>query len=221
MMLEATALANAVSAYATILAGLMALMLTALMGRQPRRWLFAYLCVFITGLPTVWYHGFGETFVPGFFDIATNLLLGWALVNAVLGDYYHPRTRRWGVSGLAVLNLVALSTRLIQGPASTKIMLINLGVFGGFTLLEVTLILNSLLAVGLLYARRARIPPRARPLLYLLTVLFVIGALLATASNQRVDFHILAWHATWHIVGAFGFIALWAFNHMRFVMSKA
>jgi cell division protein FtsW (lipid II flippase) len=78
-----------------------------------------------------------------------------------------------------------------------------------------------MLAVGLLYARLARIPPRARPLLYLVTILFVIGALLATASNQRVDFQILAWHATWHIVGAFGFIALWAFNHVRFVMSKA
>jgi hypothetical protein len=78
----------------------------------------------------------------------------------------------------------------------------------------------SFLAVGLLYARLPRIPPRARPLLYLLTGLFVIGALLATATNQRVDFQILAWHATWHIVGAFGFIVLWAFNHMRFVMSE-
>jgi hypothetical protein len=218
MALESTALANTVSAYATVLAGLLALILTAFMGRQPRRWLLAYLCVFITGLPTVWYHGFGETFIPGFFDIATNLLLGWALVNAALGDYYSRRTRRWGVIGLAALNVVALSTRLIQGPGSTKIMLINLGVFGGFTLLEVTLILNSVLAVGLLYARRARIPLKARPLLYLLTGLFVIGALLATATNQRVDLQILAWHATWHIVGAFGFIALWAFNHMRFVM---
>jgi hypothetical protein len=217
-MIANTLLANTISAYATILAGLLALMPAALMGKQPRRWLFAYLCVFITGLPTVWYHGFGETFVPGFFGIGTNLLLGWALVNAALGDYYSSRTHRLVAIGLAVLNLVALSTRLIQGPGSTKIMLINLGVFGGFTLLEMALILNSFLAVGLLYARRSHIPPQARPLLYLVTILFVSDALLATASNQRVDFQILAWHATWHIVGAFGFISLWAFNHMRFVM---
>jgi hypothetical protein len=32
-------------------------------------------------------------------------------------------------------------------------------------------------------------------------------------------FQILAWHATWHIVGAFGFIVLWPFNHMRFVIN--
>ncbi len=60
-VVENTVLANTVSAYATLLAGLVALALTALMGKQPRRWLFAYLCVFITGVPTVWYHGFGET----------------------------------------------------------------------------------------------------------------------------------------------------------------
>jgi hypothetical protein len=99
--------------------------------------------------------------------------------------------------------------------------LINLGVFSGFTLLAMTLILNSILVVGLLYARLSRIPPKARPLLYLVTVLFVIGALLATTNNQHVDFQILAWLATWHIVGAFGFISLWAFNHMRFVMCAA
>jgi hypothetical protein len=219
-VVENTVLANTVSAYATLLAGLVPLALTALMGKQPRRWLFAYLCVFITGMPTVWYHGFGETFILGFFDIGTNLLLGWALVNAVLGDYYSPRTHQSAAIGLALLNLVALGTRLIQGPVSTKLMVINLGVFGGFTLLEMTLILNSFLTVGLLYARLSRIPAKARPLLYLVTLMFVIGALLATASNQRVDFQILAWHATWHIVGAFGFIVLWAFNHMRFVMSE-
>ncbi len=148
------------------------------------------------------------------------MLLGWALVNAALGDYYSPRTHQSAAIGLALLNLVALGTRLIQGPVSTKLMVINLGVFGGFTLLEMTLILNSFLTVGLLYARLSHIPAKARPLLYLVTLMFVIGALLATASNQRVDFQILAWHATWHIVGAFGFIVLWAFNHMRFVMSE-
>ena len=78
--------------------------------------------MFIAGLPTVWYHGFGETFILGFFDIGTNLLFGWALVNAGLA---HP------------------------GPDHC----------------------------------------------YLVTLMFVIGALLATASNQRVDFQILAWHA--------------------------
>ena len=29
-----------------------------------------------------------------------------------------------------------------------------------------------------------------------------VGLALATASNQQVDFRILAYHATWHIVSA-------------------
>jgi hypothetical protein len=70
--------------------------------------------------------------------------------------------------------------------------------------------------VGLFYARRAVIPQNARPLLYLLTATFFVGLLLATASNHRVDLQVMAYHATWHIVAAFGFIELWAFNHVRF-----
>lgn len=219
-MITTTALANTVSAYATVLSGVLALILTALMGAQPRRWRAAYLCVFITGVPTVWYHGFGETFVSGFFDIATNLLLGWVLTVAALGDYYRPRTQRWVALGLGGLDIAALVSRLIQGPMGARTLTVQLGAFGGFTLLELTLILNSVLAVGLLYARYRRVPPRARPVLHLLTGIFIVGALLATATNHRVDFEIVAWHATWHIVGAFGFMVLWAFNHMRFVMTN-
>ena len=39
---------------------------------------------------------------------------------------------------------------------------------------------------------------------------------LATAANDVVTFYILPWHATWHVVVAFGFITMWAFNQMRF-----
>jgi hypothetical protein len=40
--------------------------------------------------------------------------------------------------------------------------------------------------------------------------------LLATASNDRVVFPFFAMHALWHVVAAFGFVSLWAFNHARF-----
>ena len=86
----------------------------------------------------------------------------------------------------------------------------------GFTLLEGALILNSLLAVAFLYAGARRSPRAAHPLLWTATALFLAGAVLASASNHRVDLGILPWHAAWHVVGAFGFVILWGYNHARF-----
>ena len=65
------ALANTVTAYATILSGVLALALTALTHPQPRRWLAVYAAIVITGIATVWYHGFGETFIAGLADGGT------------------------------------------------------------------------------------------------------------------------------------------------------
>ncbi len=213
--LPAWALANTVSAYAIVLAGLLTLALTALMAPQPRRWWAVYAGVLLTGIPTVWHHGFGETLTTGFFDIGTNLLLAWLIQVAVLGDYYSRRTRRWVAGTTGTLILLYLVWKLAVGPLS-RANAVSFGDFGGFHVGEVLLILNSFLGVGLLYARLSRIPPRARPLLYLVTGIFLLGLGLATASNQQVDFRILAYHATWHIVSAFGFVALWAFNQARF-----
>lgn len=213
--LPAWALANTVSAYAIIFAGLLTLALTALMAPQPRRWWAVYAGVLLTGIPTVWHHGFGETLTTGFFDIGTNLLLAWLIQWAVLGDYYRRRTRRWVAGTTGVLILLFLAWKRAVGRLS-QLNALSFGDFGGFHVGEVLLILNSFLGVGLLYARLGRIPPHARPLLYLVTGIFLLGLGLATASNQQVDFRILAYHATWHIVSAFGFVALWVFNSARF-----
>lgn len=219
--IEAWDLANAVTSLAIIFAGLMLLALVAWLGAHPRRWIAAYACVLITGVPTLWYHGFGEVFAARVADIGTNLLLGWALQVAVLGDYYSRRTQWQVATASGVVNLVYLGWMIVTGPLRARVMAIPLGSFGGFTVGEVLLIANIVLAVGLLYARRALIPLRARPLLYLLTGIFLLGLLLATASNQQVDFRVLAYHATWHLAAAFGFIALWAFNHARFAPAPA
>jgi hypothetical protein len=74
---------------------------------------------------------------------------------------------------------------------------------------------------GLFWARRERIPARAKPLLALVLAIFLAGFGLATASNERVVYPFFAMHALWHVVGAFGFIALWAFNHVRFAEARA
>ncbi len=215
-MISAPDLANTVTAYATLLSGLLALALTAAISPQPRRWVAVYAAIVVTGAATVWYHGFGETFAAGTADIGTNLLLAWLLQVAALGDYYGPPTGRWVGAVSGVVNVGYVGWRLVAGPAGRRIYALPLGDFGGFHVGEALLIADALLAVGLLYGRHGRIPVRARPLLYVMTGVFVVGALLATASNQRVDARILAYHATWHVVGAFGFILLWAFNQVRF-----
>ena len=94
--------------------------------------------------------------------------------------------------------------------------LIPLGAWGGFYPGESWLIALCFVVVGLFWARRARIPVRAKPLLALVVAIFFAGLLLATASNERVVPPFFAMHALWHVVGAFGFVALWALNHVRF-----
>jgi len=214
-----TVIANTVTAFATILAGLTTFAFCWLVAPQPWRWRLAYAAIFITGVPTVWYHGFGETFWQGVADIGTNLLLAWFLQVAALWDGYAPRTR-WAVAIVSgLVNLFAIGGRISMGPGAARIFLVTFGAFGGFSVVELVLIADSLLAIGLLYGKYARIPLRARPLLFVTTGLFLLGAVLASASNHRLDFGILAWHASWHVVGAFGFIFLWAFNHVRFNLS--
>ena len=217
-----TALANSISAYATVLAGITTLIFCWLVAPQPRRWIMAYAGVLVTGIPTVWYHGFGETFWSGVFDGGTNLLLAWLLQIAALWDstprgYVYSSRTRYGIAiASGLVNLVAIAAKLATGSASSKFFPVSFGSFGGFTINELVLITNSLLAVGLLYGQHKFLSAHARPLLYVTTFFFLGGATLASASNHQVDYTILAYHATWHIVGAFGFLFLWAFNHKRF-----
>jgi len=207
-------LANAVSAYATILSGVIPLTLCWLVSPQPRRWLFAYLCIFITGVPTVWNHGLGEPFPARVADIGTNLLLAWALQYAALGDYFSKRTQRIVTAITGSIIFVFILWTIAAGPE--RRLAITFGGSGEFTWGELLLIANSILAISLFYIRRALIPEKARSLLYLVTFIFFVGLVFATQSNHRVDFTVLAYHATWHIVGAYGFIVLWVFNHLRF-----
>jgi len=46
-------LANAVTGLATCFGGIMPLLFCRLYRPQPRRWMLAYLCILITGIPTV------------------------------------------------------------------------------------------------------------------------------------------------------------------------
>jgi hypothetical protein len=102
-----------------------------------------------------------------------------------------------------------------EGLTGTKVHWIPLGEFGGFYAGEAVLIFDALLTVGLFVAARARIAPAARPLLYGVAALFLVGFGLATADGDVVVGRIGSMHALWHVVGSFGLLFLWAFTEVR------
>jgi hypothetical protein len=220
-------MANAITSFATILAGLVTLALFAALPGQPARWGHAYLWIFLTGIPTLGLHGYGEPFRAAshawwsVFDTGSNLALAWALQVAVLGDFWPRRVQRRVAAISLGANLLAIAQMVHERFFAAEIRpLVPLGSFGGFHAGEAMLILDALLVAALLYRARGRIPPRARPVLHLVTAIFLCGLALASAANPRVGslfgVHLLAWHALWHLVGAFGFLALFALNHVRF-----
>jgi hypothetical protein len=48
------------------------------------------------------------------------------------------------------------------------------------------------------------------------TAWFLVGTWLASHRIHQVGATVLAYHAVWHLVAAFGFVIVWAFNHVRF-----
>lgn len=227
--LPAFGLANTVTGFATLFAGLSCLVLARLIHPQPARWCFAYWTIVVTGVFTVTLHGFGETnpvFGPAWFwrflDTGSNIVVAWAIALAVLGDYYEDPFRRRARIILTVAMAVGVAWHLRDSlPGAERAYLVPLGAWGGFYPGETCLIAMSWVVVGLFVARRARVPVAARPLLLLVTGLFLFGMLLATARNDVVVYPFLPLHALWHLVGAFAFVGLWAFNHVRFAAATA
>jgi len=213
--LSAPDLANTVTGFATLLSGVVTVLMCRYVRPQPRLWHFAYACIVITGVPTILFHGYLTRMLAAA-DVSSNLLLAWALQLAVLGDFWPDRTRNRVAAASGVVNLAAVGWIFGEAITGEKYYLISFGDHGGFYTGEVVLILDSFLVIGLLAWQRRRIAARAKPLLYLVTAFFTVGLFLATAGNQEVAEPFWSWHALWHVVGAFGFVLFWAFNHVRF-----
>lgn len=217
-------LANTVTGFATFFSGLLPLALCYLMGKQPGRWIFAYWMIVVTGVFTVTLHGFGETnpvigerWFWSFLDTGSNIVVSWSLALAVLGDFYSRRTRAWASPAATVAMLVGVAWHFYDRlPGTTRRYLIPFGEWGGFYPGETWLIGFSWLVLGLFIGKWRAIPATSRPLLVLTYSIFFFGMLLATASNSKIVYPFIPMHALWHIVGAYGFIVLWAFNHVRF-----
>jgi len=222
--LPAFGLANTITGFATFFAGCTCLVLSRLVQPQPARWRFAYWMIVVTGVFTVTLHGFGETvsgFGPrwfwAFLDTGSNIVVAWAVALAVLGDFWPPAAQRRAGALLTAAMLAGVGWHFLDTlPGGERSHLLPLGAWGGFYPGESFLIAFSWLVIGLFVARRREIAPRAKPLLWLCAAIFFCGMLLATASNDRIVAPFFAMHALWHLVGAFGFVVLWAFNSVRF-----
>ncbi len=219
-LIDPVSLTNTVTAYATILSGVLCIVLTLLTRPQPYRWLLFYLCIILTGIPTVWYHGFGETFAASVGETATQYLLLWTFQLAVLGDYYGRRNRYLISGASAAVNLLALAYKIIAGPASSRIFVLHLGGNNGYHITDAVIILDALLVAALFLMKLPKTYAHSKPLLYLNIAIFLTGFFLAIPANSLVDYRILAYRAIWHMVGAFGFVTLWIFNFIRFSAIK-
>ena len=222
--LPAYGLANTITGFATLFAGCACLLLSRALGPQPAPWRFAYWTVVVTGVFTVTLHGFGETnpvwgerWLWAFLDTGSNIVVAWAIAMAVVADFETGARARRRRLLLSLAMLVGVAWHFVDRlPGTERRYLVPLGDWGGFYPGESWLIALSLTVVVLFVAHRDRIPADAKPLLWATCGIFLVGMLLATARNDVVVWPFLAFHALWHLVSAFGFVALWAFNHRRF-----
>jgi len=221
-------LANTVTGFATLFSGILPLLLTRYMRAQPPRWVFAYWMIVITGVFTVTLHGFGETnpvwgerWFWAFLDTGSNIVVAWAIAFAIVGDFYASPTRRWAFPALTLLMVVGVAWHFYDRlPDTERLLVIPLGEWGGFYPGEAWLIGFSILNVALFFKNWQRIPAGARPLLVLTALAFFCGMLLASATNEKIVYPFLSLHALWHLVSAYGFILLWAFNDQRFSLDR-
>lgn len=227
--LPAYGLANTATAFATLFGGVFPVLFCWVIGRQPMRWVFVYWMIVVTGIFTITLHGFGQTnpvwgerWFWSFLDTGSNIVVTWAIALAVLGDYYQAKTRRWAVPLVTLLMIAGTLWHYYERmPSTGAFYVIPLGAWGGFCPGEFSLISFAWLNVFLMGAKWIRIPQKARPAMLLVVCVFFIGLISATAGDDEIVYPFIAVHAIWHVIGAFGFMSLWAFNHVRFSENQA
>ena len=220
--MSAAILANTVSAYSIIFAGLFALALSLTMRPQPFRWSVVYLAISLSGIASVWHESTGGIFPARIADICGILFLLWVAQIAVLFDFYSPLFRRMTIAFAGIINLFSIWLIYSGGAKQITELIINIpfGKEWGYSLSETIMLVNGALLVILIFSRFGAIAVNARPLLYLTSGIFFLGVLLSIPATEDVDFQFLAYHSIWHIAASYAFISFWAFNHVRFEKNK-
>jgi hypothetical protein len=209
-------LANTVTGLCTCMAGVMPMLYCFLVRQHPPRWFFVYFCILLTGIPTVWLHSDEGNRIASATDVGSNIFLTWSILMAVAGDFLHGSSRKRFRAVVTFIDFAAIAFLFYEAVyLDTKFKAINLGDFGQFYLGETILIMNSWFIAGLFFAFRAQLPKAARPVIVSVFAMFFVGMILASAANDIIWYRIFAWHAIWHIVGAFALVTLWVFNEVR------
>ncbi len=217
MYLHDAHIANVVTSFATLSSGIITTLFWYFDEKQPLRWLFFYLTIIITAIPTIIHHIFPTIQFWTSIDVMTNILLIWALELALAGDFFKPQTYKKFVSIISIINLIVILELGYEIFYPPKNLLISLGGKNGFPFGEIALILNAVLSVIILSYYTKTFTKKQKSVLMLLVFIFLIGLILSTGSDGFIYPRFIGWHSLWHVTGAFGFIVLWFFNHLRFV----
>jgi hypothetical protein len=203
-------------------AGFGTLAMARLTRSQPAHWMRAYAAAALVGVTTVGLHALGEPAgglrlrVWSFADTAANLLLALAVVLAALRDFGAPAAQRRNFVVALALNAFAIghvfTEKFLGGSASG----FTFASFGALSASQLALVADYAAVIALMTRARASLPERSRRLLPLLGLLALLGLALAIPDGEQMFAGIFAWHAVWHLVGAFLLLLLWIVNELRF-----
>ncbi len=214
---QPAAFANVISGFSLGLFGLFLLILNQCLSRffppQPIRWQWLYVALFITGIPTGLYHGWGETPLLRTIDLSSNLVLSWIGLYAVSHDRHMGGWVYFTIWVLLGINVCAIVGRFIVGG---DLGFLTFSSWGGFFVSELLLVVQGLFTIAVHSLNFRWLPPPAQPLCVLTISLFILGTSLSTASNQQIVWDLLPIHALWHFVAVLAFAALWMYNFVRF-----
>lgn len=216
MYLHDAHIANVVTSFATLGSGLVVTLFWWFDGKQPLRWLFFYLTIIITAIPTIIHHMYPTQQFWTSVDVMSNILLIWALEIALAGDFFSKVFYKKFVSVMTLINMLVilkLGYEIFSPPAN---LFLPLGEKSGFTFGETALILNAVLSVGIMAYYSKTCTQKQKSVLKVIVAIFILGLILATGSDDFIKPTFIGWHSLWHITGAFGFIVFWFFNHLRF-----
>jgi len=215
-------LASAVTSLAMLGAGGAVACLARLGSAQPAHWRRCWDAAALVGVTTLGLHGFGEPAggaslrAWSFADTSANLALAFLVLLAAARDFAPEGARRALVlafGAVSTLGVAHVGAEKFLGGAAGGLELHALGALSGS---QLALVADYAAVLALFWRGRERMPPRARRLLPLLGATAAVGLLLAMPDGERVDFGFVAYHAIWHLVGAFLVALLWLVQELRF-----
>lgn len=214
-VLTVTEMANSITSFGTLFSGLFPLLICLLYKNQPKRWIIAYLSIFLSGIITYAYHTFGEGFLLHVGDWASNLAITGTILIAMIGDGFDVKLLKRFTLLLSAISIISIVVVLILGENNLDMLFIKIGT-GGYFLIEIILLLSTLGIFTFAFMYWKKYDSKEQLLLIIIFLLFLIGGIFSTADNHEIWFEVFPAHATWHMIHTFAFITLWKFNEIRF-----